>query len=217
MIAQLHKIYSTLIGIILPDYCLGCSKHDISLCQTCISKIERCERDVPGVFVCYSYHDPLIRKAIWFLKYKNKRTLTSPLAQLIADFVLEELADQNIFDGARQTIICAIPQSPKRTRARGYNQAELLAKGVADKTGLIFEPQILIKVKETKRQVEMPNRQARLENIKGVFQAKNKEFVRGKNIILIDDVVTTGATMREARRALKEAGARKVIACALAH
>ncbi|HEY4506227.1 MAG TPA: phosphoribosyltransferase family protein [Candidatus Paceibacterota bacterium] len=210
-------LWELILRVIFPDSCIACKTPDTPLCLKCLSKIEPAEREVQGVFVCYSYRDPIIRNAIWRLKYKNHRTLALPLSQTIADFVIEELADQELFGNSSQVLVTAIPQSKKRTRDRGYNQSALLAEGVAKKVGLIFSPKLLEKVRETARQVEMKNRQARIENLKGAFHAREPEKVKGKTIIIIDDVTTTGATFAEARRALKSAGAKRIIACALAH
>ena len=217
LLDKLKNVWELALLTIFPDNCIGCQAPDTAFCEKCISKIERPEREVRGVFVCYSYRDPIIRKAIWFLKYKNRRTLALPLSIMIADFALEELSDLELFGDQSQVLVSAVPQSRKRTRKRGYNQSELLAMGVAEKTSLKFEANLLGKVRETERQVEMKDRRARLENLKNAFQARKPELIKGKTVIVIDDVVTTGATLSEARRALKAAGAKRVIACALAH
>ena len=76
---------------------------------------------------------------------------------------------------------------------------------------------ILEKIKESPSQTSVKNRAERLENLKGCFKAVNLDNVRGANIILIDDVITTGATMSEAKKALENAGARQVLCFAMAH
>ncbi|KKS56700.1 MAG: Competence protein F, partial [Candidatus Nomurabacteria bacterium GW2011_GWF1_42_40] len=82
---------------------------------------------------------------------------------------------------------------------------------------LKLEKDILIKPKDTKHQAHIENRSERLKNIIGSFTVKNSEIIKGRNIILIDDILTTGATLSEARKVLKRAGARKVIAFTVAH
>ncbi|MDD3972607.1 MAG: phosphoribosyltransferase family protein, partial [Clostridia bacterium] len=112
------------------------------------------------------------------------------------------------------------PLSRKKKWVRGYNQSEHLAKAFCkeDKYNLFsFEKRLLFKKRETKPQAEIKNRRKRLENIKGAFFIKDKEKIMGKTILLIDDVVTTGGTLKEASLVLKEAQAKKVCAFTLAH
>ena len=80
-----------------------------------------------------------------------------------------------------------------------------------------FLNNVLIKPQETEHQARIHNRSARLKNIVGSFSVKNEELIKNKNIILIDDITTTGATLTEAKKVLKHAGARKIIAFTVAH
>jgi ComF family protein len=102
-----------------------------------------------------------------------------------------------------------------RKMLRGYNQAELLAKNVSVAAGTPFDTSVLKRKSSPSRQVVTRTRAERLRNQKGTFRVTSN--VEGKDIILIDDVTTTGSTLLEARRVLLDAGARSVIAITIAH
>ena len=111
-----------------------------------------------------------------------------------------------------------IPLSNERRKERGFNQNELLIKEVlAINNNIGFSFDSIAKIKNTVAQSSIKNRRKRMENLKGCFVVINPKFVCGKNIILVDDVVTTGSTLREARAVLLSAGARHVFAIAIAH
>ena len=113
-------------------------------------------------------------------------------------------------------LIIPVPLSKNRLKERGYNQAELIAEYFSEKIKIQICAGALMKTKDTPAQVSVKNRKERLKNLDGAFAVKNPELVEGKNIILIDDVSTTGATLREAKKTLKLAGAKKVLALVVA-
>ena len=123
-----------------------------------------------------------------------------------------------MFENFVDPLLVPIPLSKKRLHERGYNQAELLARALVKHSGekIRIETNALFKVRETGRQAMIHERSRRLGNLAKAFHA-DSTHVRGKNIVLIDDITTTGATIVEARRALKKAGARKVLALTVAH
>lgn len=111
-------------------------------------------------------------------------------------------------------LVTWVPIHPRKLKLRGYNQAELLAKALSFNLGLPCMD-LLSKKKETKPQSKL-NREERLKNILGVFEPKPSIMVFGKRILLVDDVITTGATASECARVLKKMGAEKVYVLALA-
>jgi ComF family protein len=116
-------------------------------------------------------------------------------------------------------LLIPIPISKKRYRERGYNQSLLVCKELIriDKENFDLESSVLIKNKETEHQARIKNRNERLKNIIGSFETKNENKIKNRNIILIDDITTTGATLNEAKKILKESGAKKIIAFTVAH
>ncbi len=111
-------------------------------------------------------------------------------------------------------LVAPVPLSKQRLRERGYNQSGLLARPLALATGLAYRPWALWRVRDTRSQVGL-NERERLQNVMGAFEADSKE-VNGKNVLVIDDVATTGATQNGCAEALLKAGARAVYGLTLA-
>ncbi len=116
------------------------------------------------------------------------------------------------------TIIVPIPPSESGSKKRGYNQTYMIARALKREATFTckLEPNALLKTRGTIKQATIHDRTSRLANMSGVFEAK-RALVRKKVIILVDDIVTTGATLSDAKRALYEAGAKHVIAITIAH
>ena len=115
-------------------------------------------------------------------------------------------------------IIVPIPPSETGSKKRGYNQTYMIARALKREATFTckLEPNALLKTRGTIKQATIHDRTSRLANMSGVFEAK-RALVRKKVIILVDDIVTTGATLSDAKRALYEAGAKHVIAITIAH
>ena len=200
------KIFNKILAVLFPQKCLGCKKENEILCSDCLLKINR--PDTPylnGVRIAANYQDLVLKKALWLLKYRGAKQLAKPLAELIKERVWKKME-------TKDWLVIPIPLSKNKMRRRGYNQAELIAKELSDN----ICADVLLKKFHTKSQVEVKDKEERLANIIGSFEAKNSETITGKKIILIDDVLTTGATMREAKKVLKQAGAKKVVGVVVA-
>jgi len=181
-----------------------------------------CGRMVPQPTSCCSacHQHPLplrqIRAAVPFkdavpglihkMKYRGLFALTEPLSSLMVESwpVWPVPVD----------LVLPIPLHPKRRQKRGYNQAELLANHLCQQLRLPSEPGALRRVRDTRPQVDL-NTRARQANVAGAFEAEG-ERVRGKEIVLIDDVCTTGSTLSAAATALLSAGAQAVSGYCLA-
>ena len=166
----------------------------------------------------FHYKDPVARKAIWEIKYKGNKKIGEKFSKLLYEFIIEEIADEAVFANFTRPLLIPIPASRSTLKARGFNQCELIVKEmgkVSGKENFEIDFNALKKIKDTPHQSKLKNRAERLENLRDSFGASEK--VKGRNIIVIDDVITTGATMREAMKTLRKAGAKKVIGFAIAH
>ncbi len=218
-INKLIFLYNFLINIIFPQKCIKCGIKNTLFCDKCIANTRRTEREtVNNIMSVFDYRDPYVRKAIWDLKYYNKRCLSEVFGKIIYETFLEEIADMRMYTQGEKIIVIPIPISKKRNRRRGYNQSFLIAKSFTDQEN-IFElrDDIILKNKETIPQARLKNKKERLENIKGAFSLKNKNIIKNRTIIIIDDVTTTGGTITEIIKLLKKNGAKKVIGFTLAH
>ncbi|MES2087837.1 MAG: phosphoribosyltransferase family protein [Patescibacteria group bacterium] len=173
-------------------------------------------KDTTAIF---DYKNLLIKQMIWELKYRGNKKVAHLFAECLYDELAEELSEREIFEAFGKPILIPIPLSKTRRAERGFNQCELVTDLVYSKDGgnfFQYEKNLLVKNKDTVSQTKK-NRSERLENLSGCFEVSDPEKISGKNIILFDDVTTTGATFDEAARALRRAGARKILSIALAH
>jgi competence protein ComFC len=216
----------TILNIIFPVKCMLCGKAGADLCLECLKEAPGAERESASwIFPLYDYRHPAIKKSLWLLKYKGKKRLAKIFAEILYEKILEELSELSVLQNFTDPILIPIPLSPARYRERGYNQAELICKelikinNLRDGVDMQFNKNVLTKPGETEHQARIKDRQARIKNIVGSFVVKEDKLnlIKGRNVILIDDILTTGATLSEARKTLKQAGARKVIAFTVAH
>lgn len=169
------------------------------------------------------YENPILQALIHHLKFRSISTAAEPLGDLLVQYVqligLDRPADLAGFT------VMPIPLSRRRRRSRGYNQAELIARRFAAEMSLPLDTTTLVRARHAKPQSDITNVAERRENIRGVFAvsddarshgANSHDTVCSKNIILIDDVSTTGSTFYEAALVLKAAGADRILALAVA-
>ncbi len=212
------KIINKILDLIFPEKCFGCGKSKFLLCPKCARKLLSSPHKKDGILSATSYKSKIIKKAIWTLKYKKSKRVAKPLAELIHTRL------SPMIEAGLPSLIIPIPLSKTRLRQRGFNQAKLIAQCLSDmpaqagKLGPNFcvLDNVLYKNEDTISQVEIKNRAERLRNLKGAFSVKNSKLIKNRKIFIIDDVSTTGATINEARRALKKAGAKEIIGLVVA-
>ncbi len=174
--------------------------------------------DHDWVHPLFPYKDKRIRAVVWELKYRENILPLEYIGRLLYEEIIALCSDIALFDTDAQFLLIPVPISGQRRRERGYNQSELIAKSVLENDinrTLLYAPQWFQKIKETESQSHSQSKQERMRNLIGCFEADSR--VEGKYIILIDDVVTTGSTLSEARQTLLSAGARDVFALTIAH
>jgi ComF family protein len=147
-----------------------------------------------------------LREAIHVYKYRPLRALGGPLAAWMAEQVRMTV---------QLELAMPVPLHAKRLRSRGFNQALLLARGVSDRFSVQLSYDNLIRTRHTRPQVELSGKE-RAENVRGAFGVARPGEVRDRKVLLVDDVFTTGATMNECAKVLKEAGAASVTVLTLA-
>lgn len=187
------------------------------LCDACALQVKKW----PG-YVILPGTDPLSRVypafvtderllvLIHLLKFARRERIAPWLAAAMA----ERLPDFSV-SGDSKRIVAPVPMDPRAQRRRGFNQAEEIARTLARHWGLVIEPRALRKVRRTRPQSTL-GREERLANLEGAFEADARR-VEGADVILVDDLVTTGATLRACAAALGAAGARQVVAVAVGY
>lgn len=217
-----------LLDLLFPPRCIGCRQMGAWICSSCLDRVgrkgpscERCGRPLPASGLCRScragdwplvglqapfYFEGVIQKAVHELKYRGRRVLAEPLGELLATHLAALPWPASA--------IAPIPLHRERERARGYNQATLLARALSQRCGWPLLDGVLVRWRNTRPQVGLDGA-ARLENVRGAFRWESSE-PPPRRVLLLDDVCTTGATMEACAEALLEAGAEEVRGLALA-
>jgi ComF family protein len=204
------------------QYCL-CNKNPLRLppTQKKNGKCNRCSaKSLSGLYFALSYKENnLAKKLIYNFKYQP---YVKELAKTLSGLLIEHfiITNKNTDDVWENSVLIPIPLDKNKLKRRGYNQSEELAKELSKILQIPVISDILIKTKITKPQMEL-SKAEREKNIKNAFLIKNPEQIRQlagsrKKIFLVDDVYTTGSTMEECARVLKEAGAKQIWGIALA-
>jgi competence protein ComFC len=226
-------MYNLILSILFPTHCLLCNKGDTILCLLCTATFtsvtfQRCiacqtistdgftHLSCRGPFVpdgcisLFEYYDSSVAHSIVAGKYKFLPDIFKVLGILAGEYLLRKHAHTLL----SPAVLTAIPLSGKRQRWRGFNQAEILAKEIAGLTALPYL-NLLQKTKHTASQTDL-DQAHRITNVRNCFTLREDCDMSGRNIVLVDDVITTGATLREASKVLKQSGAKTVWCVAIA-
>lgn len=225
----LKKIIEIVADILIPKEKSIIDLENLSLSDL-INKIPRAKDfdfETSKIKSLLSYKNDLCRQIIWEIKYRGNKTLIHKLSLLLYDFILEEIEDLQTFQNFQNIILVPVPSSRSSQKEKGFNQCVLLVQELVkidrerNQNNFSYIPNILNKKIDTTRQSKSKNKKERLHNLKNTFvcNLQNTEIsdIRNYSFILIDDVITTGATMNESFRALRQAGAKKIVGFSLAH
>lgn len=225
------NLFGSLLNVLFPSVCPFCKKNSDSyryspFCLECWSKIEkysgpqckicgmptssentdRCEECLKGVpfnkVFYYGKYEGIFKEVIHQYKFNKVRRLSKPLAMFLSELPIPD-----------SDAIVVVPLHKKRLRKREFNQTAVIGHHLSKKLKIPLLLDVLIKVKETKPQTGLSSEE-RLKNLKNAFIAKDD--VKGLNLLLIDDVITTGSTIKECSKALLKAGAKGINVLALA-
>lgn len=213
----MEKIFKFFLDLFFPKFCLGCKKEGTFLCEDCFSVIEFAKEPLhfkdnilEKVYFVGEYQNPILKKFIRSLKYPPFLSdLEEELEKIFKTYF--SLISFNFSD----YILIPVPLEKKRKNWRGFNQSEKIAKVISKILKFPIFNDIIERKKNTIPQVFLTEKE-RKENIKGAFSVKNREKIEGKNFFIVDDVFTTGATLREIASILKKNGAKKVSGIVLA-
>ncbi|MBI2062098.1 MAG: ComF family protein [Candidatus Yanofskybacteria bacterium] len=228
-----------LLDLIFPVRCIDCGKFGNYVCRGCLGTIIikknfeciGCKRNTPFGQTCFlclktssvdqlliaaDYKNHLVEKILKFLKYKFIIDLEWPLFVLIKQYLKWLTLDKkfNVFE--TNPLLISVPLHSRRLNWRGFNQSELLAKELADTFQMEMAGDVIKRVGSVVPQADIKNREERLKNLSGIFRIQTKERVIGREVVLIDDICTTGATLNECAKVLKANGASKVIGLVVA-
>jgi len=213
----------------LPRYCTGCGKklaYDEKLvCPGCLNTIitadtetieaeynrkfkdDRIIEDFSSLYVFEK--DKTFQDIIHSMKYNKKFLAGVLLGRLLADSLEDKINSWEI------DLIIPVPLHHLKKAERGYNQSDYIAKEISKRSGIRMQHNVIHRVRYTQSQTTMPLKE-REQNIAKAFKVKRKKMIKGKNLLLVDDVITTGVTVKECGKVLKDNGAKLVYACSTA-
>lgn len=212
-----HPLLHRFLCTFLPERCPYCDKviaSDQIHCDKCKSTfIEEVYKSyAKGGFPCISatpYTDNF-SDAIKRFKFSDRRQYAFSLAMTMAESIIKEYSDIE-FD-----YIAYVPMHHLKLRERGYNQSQLLAKKLSQILDIPLAD-VLVKTRNNQPQHTIDNAALRAENVKGVFKAINRECIKDKNILLIDDIITTGNTLGECAKMLMKLKPRNILCATFSH
>ena len=202
----------TILNIIYPKVCYICgSSKDSYLCKKCENKLKQYAVNGKDIYVDKYFeihyyifkYDEVVRKLILNYKFREKAYLYRSFMQFFSNNYIDKIDFEN-YD-----IIMPVPISKTRMKNRGYNQSLLIAKEISILKDIKLKEKILIKQKNNNVQSNL-NKEERLENVKNVYKIQNEKIIENKKILVVDDIFTTGSTVNECARILKEFGAKKI-------
>ncbi len=211
------NILKSILDLLYPPRCMFCSEilkdDDRTFCTKCSGSLQsfmtnEARRDIKYIECCYApfeYRDE-VRASLHRYKFDG----AAAYGAVYADFILKSIDENPI----SCDIISWVPLSKKGLRKRGYDQAEIIARALAEKLGVPCE-KLFIKVKNNKRQSSL-RREQRKANVSGAYRCTAKESLADKRILIVDDIVTTGATLSECALQLRKHGCTDVYAAAAA-
>ncbi len=218
LFSQIYAYIDNSIHFFFPIHCIGCKTPKTYVCEQCLLRIEKPHQNLPTwVHALFSYKNKLIRRSIWLLKYKGIYGVAKIYGPYLYENIIEDHAEKLT---TTSILLVPIPLGPSRMRERGYNQSLLIAKAILacdNNSFMKLETTVLKRNDGGIRQSHIKKRQIRLTNTTGNFYIANPEKITGAHVVIVDDVVTTGATLKEARKILLEAGAKKVSAYTIGH
>ncbi len=169
------------------------------------------ERTTPPTVALLPFADRVIRASLHEAKYHGNEKAFALLAAALTEY----LRTDDRFDGLKNMVLVPLPLGRARRRERGFNQSEEVARRVSRELGVALAPSLIARTRETLSQVSLP-RHERIKNMRSAFMAPYQPDPE-TTYLLLDDVITTGATLSAAIDALKRAGARNILPIALAH
>ena len=205
------KITETLLQLLYPPKCLLCrkilAKDELDLCRKCRADGPECinfRKKLPFIdsWAAVWYYEGNARRSLLRYKFRGARNYAQGYGRLLAMKLLEEHPEG--FD-----LLTWVPISSIRRFFRGYDQVELLAHAVGLELGMEPMP-LLRKIRHNRPQSSIVGEAKRRANVLGAYRAENAELLRGKRILLLDDIITTGATAGECARVLLTAGAKEI-------
>ena len=232
---MIKEVLNFALDTLFPIECIGCGKEGQWVCDGCAMKIPlspqtncfSCKRAAAGGATCFDcqksfpltrllrffdYDEPIIKEGIRVAKYSYVKNIFERFSEIAASHLATMLEGNDI--DPRALIFVPVPLHPRRLRERGFNQAQVIGETMAQRCSGIFAG-VLRRVRATLPQADLDEAD-RSKNIKAAFVCRERAIVEGRYVVLVDDVATTGNTLSECAKVLRNAGARQIWGLVLA-
>lgn len=232
MIKQIKKI---ILDTFFPKECLICGAADDYFCPDCQKKLIHLPEDVclicnknkaingvcfscqektslDGIIAAVKFSNTVAEKVIHELKYNY----IEELAEQLANLLIRRIIEKDFLGQLQNQILIPVPLHKKRFLERGFNQSQLLAEYLQKKFACNVQTNIVKRKKKTQQQAKL-KREKRFDNVSGAFELLDEQKIKGQKIFILDDVITSGATINEIAKLLKNHGADKVYGLAVGH
>lgn len=228
--STLSRLFENLFHTLYPDLCLGCNKQpktrDSSFCTQCLHDLPYTDHFDVQPNVVYNHfkgrvplnhaaailiftEGGIVQNLLHQLKYKGRREI----GEIMGEIAGEKIKSSKYFK--QIDVIIPVPIHPKKQLSRGYNQSTIFGRGIENIIHVPCIDNVLVKTKETKSQTGK-SRTDRMYNVSDVFEMKDVQKVKNKHVLLVDDVVTTGATLEACCLQILETGASTVSVVSIA-
>lgn len=173
----------------------------------------------PHTYALFDYHNNEGKALVYFIKKHSSQRLGRMLSEHLHELVAEELAEMQQFSYFINPLVIPVPLSKSSHAARGFNQNTHIAKCLSTKVQGIYSPDVVVKHKDTHKQALVSNKSARFKNVQNCFSLHANAYnrIKDRDVIIVDDLITTGATLSEMKKMLLKGGARKIITLTIAH
>ena len=211
------RVLEFFLDLLFPTKCILCSRllqhQETDLCKTCRLEAPTCSGRKKSItfvmdWTAVYYYEGTVRESLLRYKFGGRQHYAAAYGRLLAARISEELHGE--FD-----LLTYVPVSTRRRLRRGYDQVLLLAKAVGRELGIVPVP-VLQKVRHNAAQSSLQGPEQRHANVLGAYRVSKPERLVGRRVLLLDDIITTGATLSECARVLRTAGASQVVCAAVA-
>lgn len=226
----IKRLAIELSELLFPALCAACSKHlytgEQVICTKCLYDLPYTDDHLnqhnkvakqlwarlpfqQAMAMLYFRKGTKVQRLMHQLKYNGKTDVGIKLGQLLGQRLVQNSLYQKI------DVVIPVPLHPRKQQARGYNQSEYIAKGIAQELGISVDATSLVRIKFSQSQTKK-NRYNRYENMADIFCCFNQQQLKGKNVLLVDDIITTGATLEACGQVLLDAGINGLYIAAIA-
>ena len=225
----MKKTLYRILGFFLPQYCAGCNKKldagEPQVCNNCLSNILTADPNrlkseynrkfkstgyVQDVFSLYVFEsEGTLQNITYSFKYNKRFRIGILLGNKLAESLVDKINSWQI------DLITPVPLHHLKKAERGFNQSDFIVKGLSDSSKIAYSNKVIKRIRFTDSQTKL-DLEERGENVADAFKVTRKKRIANKNILIVDDVITTGATINECAKVLMESGAAKIYACSVA-